>query len=217
MADDPVVEAENGTDAEDARLTAGLETATAEARARLRTALRAVRRTRGPLAEWRGGQRGADGVIQAPFPVYHPAVDRLVSALYQVHAVATGFDWMHWDGARRYPHAADVLTAPVADAVRLITVIVRGERFSDGRIASAIEDGRLLAAAQRVLDGSGPGNGSTRAGGHSPASPRVPTKHFIAVPPKPTPEEVRDIADRLFDALQEDRAGHVHRKDAKRD
>ncbi|MGY1684966.1 DUF6508 domain-containing protein [Geodermatophilus sp. SYSU D00867] len=178
-------EAANHTDAEDARLTAGLRTATPEARARLRTALRAVRRTRQPLAEWRGGQQGADGAIHFPFPVYHPAVDRLVSALYQVHAVVP-FDWMHWDGARRYPRAEDVSNAPVADAVRLVTAIVRGERFCDGTIAAALEDGRLPAAAQRVLDDARAGDDSTRAGEQSPALPQGSTRHFIAVPPEPT-------------------------------
>jgi hypothetical protein len=46
-----------------------------------------------------------------------------------------------------------VQRAPLADVVRLITAFVRGERFADGTIAAALDDGRLLAAAQRVLDG----------------------------------------------------------------
>jgi len=86
-----------------------------------------------------------------PFPAYHPAVEESLAALEGANAVAI-FDWMHWQGAHRYPQAGDVLRAPVADAVRLITTFVHGERFADGTIASAVDDGRLLAAAQRVLD-----------------------------------------------------------------
>ena len=41
--------------------------------------------------------------------------------------------------------------APVADAMRLVTVIVRGEHFCDGNSAKAIEDGSLLAAAERIV------------------------------------------------------------------
>lgn len=41
--------------------------------------------------------------------------------------------------------------APVAEAMRLVTVIVCGERFSDGAIAKAIEDGSLLTAAKRII------------------------------------------------------------------
>ena len=86
------------------------------------------------------------------YPDYHPAVDELVAALGAANAV-TVFDWMHWDGVGRYQEAMDVQGAPLADVVRLVTAIVRGERFSDGTIAAALDDGRLLAAAQRVLDG----------------------------------------------------------------
>jgi hypothetical protein len=35
--------------------------------------------------------------------------------------------------------------------MRLVTVIVRGERFCDGTIAKAIEDGSLLASAERII------------------------------------------------------------------
>ncbi|MGY1704681.1 DUF6508 domain-containing protein [Geodermatophilus sp. SYSU D00697] len=138
-------------DADDAHVIGGLRTAGARDRARLRAAVEAVRHAPPPLAEWHGGAPNADGVIQLPFPVHHPAVDELVTALGRAHAV-TRFDRMHWQGGRRYPDAAAVRRAPVADAVRLVTMFVRGERFADGTIAAAVEDGRLLAAAQRILD-----------------------------------------------------------------
>ena len=35
--------------------------------------------------------------------------------------------------------------------MRLVTVIGRGEHFNDGTIAKAIEDGSLLAAAERIV------------------------------------------------------------------
>lgn len=34
--------------------------------------------------------------------------------------------------------------------MRLVTVIVRGERFCDGTIANAIQDGSLIAAAEKI-------------------------------------------------------------------
>lgn len=143
-------EAARVANGDDAHLTAGLQSATAGDRARLRAALQAVREAF-PLVEWQGGQPDVDGVIQMPFPVYHPAVSELIAALEQAHAIAV-FDWTSWHGAHRYQNAVDVLSAPVADAVRLITTFVRGERFADGTVASSVDDGRLLAAAQRILD-----------------------------------------------------------------
>ena len=41
--------------------------------------------------------------------------------------------------------------APVADAARMVTAVIRGERFGDGTIAAALDDGTLLAAAARLL------------------------------------------------------------------
>ena len=133
-------------------MLAELRTATEDDRARLRAAIEAVRQATPAPYTWRSGAVQTPGVPQMPYPDYHPAVDELVVALSAANAV-TVFDWMHWDGVGRYQDAVDVQGAPLADVVRLITSIVRGERFSDGTIAAALDDGRLLAAAQRVLDG----------------------------------------------------------------
>ncbi len=67
---------------------------------------------------------------------------------------------MRWAGT---PEAQRLISDPAAiaaashdDLIYLLTTILRGERFSDGEIASAYERGMLLAIAQRaqaVLDG----------------------------------------------------------------
>jgi predicted secreted protein len=137
---------------DDAELVAAVRAATEEDRARLRSALSAVRRTTPASFTWRGGRTETPGVFQMPYPDYQPTVVELVDALGAVHAVRP-LDWMHWDGIQRYPDASAVQRAPLADVVRLITAFVRGERFADGTIAAALDDGRLLTAAQRVLDG----------------------------------------------------------------
>ena len=43
-----------------------------------------------------------------------------------------------------------MLFAPLAGVLRLLTTVVRGERSADATSASAVADGRLLAAARRV-------------------------------------------------------------------
>jgi hypothetical protein len=60
------------------------------------------------------------------------------------------FDWPAWDGAVRYPCGEGMASAPVADAARLATVIVRGERFCDGTLAGAISDGTFSAILARL-------------------------------------------------------------------
>jgi hypothetical protein len=39
---------------------------------------------------------------------------------------------------------------PVADAARMATSLMRGERFCDGLIASALEDGTFAAMMERL-------------------------------------------------------------------
>ena len=57
---------------------------------------------------------------------------------------------MSWDGLDHYRSGERLADAPVADAVRMITAIVRSERFCDGAIESAWCDGRFPAALARL-------------------------------------------------------------------
>lgn len=105
-------------------------------------------------ATWEGGEtrEGRDGrpVTTMPYPAYHPSVDRLRSAIGSADLMVP-FEWPDWADL---PHYRDDPTrladAPVADAVRMITAILRSERFTDGSIEGALESGLLLAALARV-------------------------------------------------------------------
>ncbi len=109
------------------------------------------------FAEWAGGQVVdsvvVDGVekpvTQMPYPLYTPAVERLRNAI-SGGALVVVYDWMGWEGLDRYQNGADLAEAPVADAVRLITAIVRSERFGDGNIEGALERGTLQAAIAKL-------------------------------------------------------------------
>lgn len=144
----PVPDPDNET------LRANLLQASPTARQRLRDALKGAKSSAAEAAGalvWSatsGVGSSADPLVLA-YPVYDTAIDDLVDALLAVNAQPS-FDWMSWDGTRRYRGGAGLADAPVADAMRLVTVIVRGERFCDGTIANAIEDGSLVAAAERI-------------------------------------------------------------------
>jgi hypothetical protein len=119
----------------------------------------------GPIGRWQGGEANAAGVIQMPWYEYQPEVDRFVEDMYAAKLVRP-VDWMRWAGT---PEAQQLISDPAAisgashdDLINLLTTILRGERFSDGEIASAYERGTLLAIAQRaqaLLDGD-PGVGA---------------------------------------------------------
>ena len=81
------------------------------------------------------------------YPIYSPAVERLRTAL---GALVIPFGWMDWDGVARYRGGRGMGTAPVADAARMITAVLRSERFTDGSIDGALRDGTLPAAIERL-------------------------------------------------------------------
>jgi hypothetical protein len=151
----PWVPVRPASDPENEKLRTVLLQATPAARQRLRAALEVVksRSAEGrPVVSWSpvtGVGSIAEPLVPS-YPEYGAGVEQLVAALVSVNAQPL-FDWMSWDGSRRYAGGGGLAEAPVADAMRLVTVIVRGERVCDGTIAKAIEDGSLVAAAERIV------------------------------------------------------------------
>jgi hypothetical protein len=105
------------------------------------------------MGRWAVVTPRADGVLQMPWYEYSET-----ALVFVADASAFGwvvaFDWMRWAAA---PEAQRMLTDPrlvarasEADLVRLLTTIIRGDRFSEGRIASAYESGLLLAIVARA-------------------------------------------------------------------
>jgi hypothetical protein len=143
-------------DPTDAEIEARLRAAPADAWRLFADAIDAVEAER-VHATWTGMEQvdtvEVDGVTRPvfhmPYPTYSDAVRGLLSAIGAVGA-AVPFDWMAWEGRARLTEPAAIDAAPVADAVRLVTSIVRGERFADGTIDAALDSGVLIAAVRRV-------------------------------------------------------------------
>ena len=62
-----------------------------------------------------------------------------------------GFGTAAARGLLRHRGGRGMDDAPVEDAVRMATAVLRSERFSDGSIEGALRDGTLQAAVRRVL------------------------------------------------------------------
>ena len=139
---------------EDEKLREALLQATPAARERLCRALETMQRPReeSPTVAWlpTSGRGSPKDPLVLSHPEYDAKVHELITALSAVNA-QPAFDWMRWDGPRRYPGGVGLTKAPVAEAMRLVTVFVRGERLSDGTIAQALADGSLVAAAERII------------------------------------------------------------------
>jgi len=66
------------------------------------------------------------------------------------------FDWPSWlgttNGRALAADPAAVAEASAGDLVRLLTAVVRSDRFSEGSLADAYESGLLTAIARRARD-----------------------------------------------------------------
>ena len=97
---------------------------------------------------WAGGER-VDGVLQMPYVVYRDAVHHMIRAVYALGANLP-FPWPAWGGLQRYPRGRGLDAAPVAESIRLVTAIVRADRFSEGTILACLTDGTLAAVFDRL-------------------------------------------------------------------
>jgi hypothetical protein len=105
------------------------------------------------VGDWEGGVADAEGVIQMPFMSWSADVERFVDEVGR-NGLVRPFDWMRW---AQTPQGHDLLTnadavaaASAADLVRVLTTIVRAERFGEGEIESAFERGIVQACARRA-------------------------------------------------------------------
>lgn len=94
-----------------------------------------------------------DGVHQMPYFVFGPTADAFRSAVGRGGWIVV-FDWMTWlqtDAGQALRDRREALDAASADDLaKLLTAIVRSDRFVEGSIAGAFESGLLTRIAQRA-------------------------------------------------------------------
>lgn len=108
------------------------------------------------IVSWGGRQLGVDTidgverpVFEMPYVTYSDGVERVVRLLVDL-GVVVPFEWPAWPGRNSYHEGDGLDHAPVAEATRLLSTIVGAERFSDGTLAEALEDGSFVAALGRL-------------------------------------------------------------------
>lgn len=108
--------------------------------------------TPGAAGRWEGGDESEPGVIQMPWFSYSEEVLAFIQACYENDWVDSAFNWVEWqDDALRYWDSPDLLAdASPQTLQRLLTVHLRKDRFVEGHLASAIENGHLAAILHRL-------------------------------------------------------------------
>jgi hypothetical protein len=107
---------------------------------------------------WTPSRTDDDGVIHLGWFDLSDACQAFVSEMYELGFVHN-FGWMQWlatpDGQDLAGRPEAVATSSADDLGKLLTAIIRSERFGDGQIEGAFESGLLLAIARRAQEITG--------------------------------------------------------------
>lgn len=105
------------------------------------------------FGSWAGGQRLDDGSIQMPWFAFSDEAQAFIQSLNAAKWVQP-FDWMAWlstpEGRRLMSDPSEVEDASTEQLTRLVTALVRQDRFAEGALAEAYESGMLAAIARRA-------------------------------------------------------------------
>lgn len=95
-----------------------------------------------------------DGSIHMPWFVPGPTEDAFRTAVGRGGWIVMGFDWMNWlqtdEGRSLRDDPGAIATASPDQLGKLLTAIVRSDRFTEGSIAGAFESGLLARIARRA-------------------------------------------------------------------
>jgi hypothetical protein len=107
---------------------------------------------------WAGDEEDTPGVRTMPWVDYADAVLDFARQLYDLQVIAS-FDWSTWiqeRGNELWEHPQRLAEASLEDCRMLLAAHVRADRFSEGHLLQALEDGHIVSVLQRVatlLDG----------------------------------------------------------------
>lgn len=123
---------------------------------RLRLLARNAERLADPrfvFGAWEPSRTDEHGVMTLPWYELGPGGTAFLEDVRAGGWVAP-FDWPAWaasaEGQRLIGHPDAVATATAEDLGRLLTTYVRGDRFNEGLLASAHENGMLAAIVDRA-------------------------------------------------------------------
>jgi hypothetical protein len=100
---------------------------------------------------WSGGTADKDGVIQFPYSVPAPIVSQFLEVVYAI-PIIINFDWSAWEEGREMA-SDETFNFDATDLVtkcKLITAIVRNDRFCEGALVSAFASGLILKILKSI-------------------------------------------------------------------
>lgn len=105
------------------------------------------------FGRWGGGEKTASGAIQMPYYVLGDEAAALVQAAYDLGWVLPDFGWPAWketpEAIKLRDDSKALAEATAEQLARLLTVLIRQDRFVEGGLAGAFDSGLLTAIIAR--------------------------------------------------------------------
>ena len=108
-------------------------------------------RSTSKFGEWAGGEKNDKGIIQMPYCITAPIVSKFSEIVYSL-PIMISFDWMAWDEGRKIASDEnfDFDKLDIPTKCKLITSVVRSDRFCEGALVSAFESGLILKILESI-------------------------------------------------------------------
>jgi hypothetical protein len=105
------------------------------------------------FGDMKGGGKDESGFIQFPFWDASPVVHRFDEIVYEL-PIIINFDWVKWDEGREIVNDDDFNfnSIDIPKKCKILTAIVRSDRFSDGAIIYAFNSGLILKILKSIED-----------------------------------------------------------------
>ena len=102
-----------------------------------------------PVVRW--FSEASDGTLVSPWPEYNNTVERFIDLIADQGCWMVG-DYIPEEAKKLLLDEEAVRVATLPEIRRMLTFVVRGERFCDGWWSSMIEDGHVLRLLQRLAE-----------------------------------------------------------------
>jgi len=103
------------------------------------------------FGEWAGGEKDKEGNIQFPYCIPTKIVSQFLEIVYNM-PIIINFDWGSWEEGwemlNNKDYNFDTLDLPTK--CKMITAIVRSDRFCEGALVSAFESGLILKILKSI-------------------------------------------------------------------
>lgn len=113
-----------------------------------------IQKNSDPWGTLKGGEPDNDGVIEMPYWVQNPLITEFATFLYEKDLIVA-FNWGKWDAGREWYMSDDTTKYDKLDvdtALKLLTAIIRNDRFNEGALVRAFESGEFPKIINKLTE-----------------------------------------------------------------